>query len=70
MSVTKTVRPGADVTARLNKSADATRRSKSFAAAEAIREIEAALREANACDFASNAEVLALANKWRLDASY
>lgn len=80
MSTTMTLRLEDDVKARLDKLADATQRSKSFLAAEAIREyvennewqireIKAALKEANAGDFASDAEVAALARKWKLDAA-
>ena len=79
MSSTMTLRLEDDVKARLDKLADATQRSKSFLAAEAIREyvesnewqireIKAALKEAKAGDFASDAEVGALAKKWKLDA--
>jgi RHH-type transcriptional regulator, rel operon repressor / antitoxin RelB len=79
MSTTMTLRLEDDVKTRLDKLADATQRSKSFLAAEAIREyvennewqireIKAALKEANAGDFASDAEVAALAKKWKLDA--
>ena len=79
MSTTMTLRLEDDVKARLDKLADATQRSKSFLAAEAIREyvennewqireIKAALNEANAGDFAGDAEVAALAKKWKLNA--
>ena len=79
MSTTMTLRLEDDVKTRLDKLADATQRSKSFLAAEAIREyvdnnewqireIKAALKEANAGDFASDAEVAALAKKWTLNA--
>ena len=79
MSTTMTLRLEDDVKERLDKLADATQRSKSFLAAEAIREyvdnnewqireIKAALKEANAGDFASDAEVAALAKKWKLNA--
>ena len=74
-----TLRLEDDVKARLDKLADATQRSKSFLAAEAIRdyvennewqirEIKTALKEANAGDFASDAELAALAKKWQLNA--
>ena len=80
MSTTMTLRLEDDVKARLDKLADATQRSKSFLAAEAvreyvennewqIREIKAALKEANAGDFADDAEVAALAKKWKLNAA-
>jgi RHH-type transcriptional regulator, rel operon repressor / antitoxin RelB len=79
VSTTMTLRLEDDVKARLDKLADATQRSKSFLAAEAIREyvennewqireIKAALKEANAGDFAGDAEVAALAKKWKLNA--
>jgi len=79
MSTTMTLRLEDDVKARLDKLADATQRSKSFLAAEAIREfvennewqireIKAAIKEANAGDFASDAEVAALAKKWKVNA--
>ena len=79
MSTTMTLRLEDDVKARLDKLADATQRSKSFLAAEAIREyvennewqireIKAAVKEANAGDFAGDAEVAALARKWKLHA--
>jgi RHH-type transcriptional regulator, rel operon repressor / antitoxin RelB len=79
MSTTMTLRIEDDVKERLDKLADATQRSKSFLAAEAIREyvdnnewqireIKAALKEANAGDFASDAEVAALAKRWKINA--
>jgi RHH-type rel operon transcriptional repressor/antitoxin RelB len=79
MSTTMTLRLEDDVKARLDKLADATQRSKSFLAAEAIREfvennewqireIKSAVKEANAGDFASDAEVAALAKKWKVRA--
>jgi RHH-type rel operon transcriptional repressor/antitoxin RelB len=74
-----TLRLEDDVKARLDKLAGATRRSKSFLAAEAIREfvennewqigeIKAALKAANAGDFATDAEVAAVAKRWKLNA--
>ena len=79
MSTTMTLRLEDDVKARLDKLADATQRSKSFLAAEAIREyvennewqireIKAAIKEANAGDFASDEEVAVLAKKWKVNA--
>jgi RHH-type rel operon transcriptional repressor/antitoxin RelB len=79
MSTTMTVRLEEDVKLRLDKLADSTHRSKSFLAAEAIRqfvdnnewqigEIQAALSEAAAEDFASDEDVAALARKWKADA--
>jgi RHH-type transcriptional regulator, rel operon repressor / antitoxin RelB len=67
-TTTKPLRLEDDVRARLDKPADATRRSQSFLAAEAIRDTEAAIEEANAGDFAGDAEVAALAKKWKLNA--
>jgi RHH-type rel operon transcriptional repressor/antitoxin RelB len=79
MSTTMTLRIEDDIKARLDKLADATQRTKSFLAAEAIREyvetnewqireIKAAIKEANAGDFATDAEVAALARKWNVNA--
>jgi len=75
MSTTMTVRLDDDVKDRLDRLASATERSKSFLAAEAIREyvennewqiaeVRAALGEADAGDFASEADVAALAARW------
>lgn len=74
-----TLRLEDDVKSRLDRLADATQRSRSFLAAEAIREfvennewqireVKAALKEAKAGDFASDAEVSALARKWKVNA--
>ena len=68
MSIAITPRPIDAVEALQDASADATRRSKSSLAADLIREIKAAVREANAGDFASDAEIAALAKKWKLNA--
>ena len=79
MSTTMTVRLEDEVRDRLDRLAEATRRSKSFLAAEAIRafvetnewqigEIRAALREADAGDFASDKDVAALSRKWKVNA--
>jgi predicted transcriptional regulator len=79
MSTTMTVRLDDDVKDRLEVLAEATQRSKSFLAAEAIRsyvesnewqigEIQAALKEADSGDFASDTDVTALAKKWKLNA--
>jgi len=79
MSTTMTIRLEPEVKDRLNRLADATRRSKSFLAAEAIREfvetnewqirdIEAAIAEADAGDLATDADVEAVAATWRGDA--
>jgi RHH-type transcriptional regulator, rel operon repressor / antitoxin RelB len=79
MSTTMTVRLEDEVKDRLDILAEATRRSKSFLAAEAIRayvennewqigEIQAALKEADAGDVASDKEVAALGKKWKVNA--
>ena len=75
-----TVRIGDDIKDRLDVLAEATQRSKSFLAAEAIREYvelnewqigetRAALAEADAGDFASDKEVRVLARKWKVNAA-
>jgi predicted transcriptional regulator len=79
MSTTMTVRLDDEIRQRLELLAESTQRSKSFLAAEAIRqfvennewqvaEIRAAVAEADAGDFASDEEVAALAAKWRVNA--
>ncbi|KQU91581.1 CopG family transcriptional regulator [Variovorax sp. Root318D1] len=79
MSTTMTIRLDDEVKERLDHLADATHRSKSFLAAEAIRayvetnewqigEVRAALKEADAEDFASDKEVAAVARKWKVNA--
>jgi RHH-type rel operon transcriptional repressor/antitoxin RelB len=79
MSTTMSIRLEEDVKDRLEQLADATHRSRSFLAAEAIREyvevnewqiqeIHAALAEADAGDFASDAEVKAVRDKWGVNA--
>ena len=76
MSTTMTVRLEDEVKNRLELLAEATQRSKSFLAAEAIAayidnnewqiaEIKAALKEADAGDFASDKDVDALARTWK-----
>ena len=76
MSSTMTVRLEDDVKNRLDQLAQATRRSKSYLAAEAIRdfvennewqirEIQTALQEADAGDFASDEDLAVLRGKWR-----
>ncbi len=76
MSNTVTIRLDEAVKDKLEKLADATHRSRSFLAAEAIRdyvatnewqinEIHAALKEADANDFASEQEVSAVFAKWK-----
>ena len=70
-----TVRVSDEVKEQLEALADSTKRSKSFLAAQAIAsyvqqeawqiaEIERAVEEANAGDFASEAEVDAVISKW------
>lgn len=79
MSTTMTVRIEDDLKERLERLAASTKRSKSFLAAEAIREFvelnewqvretRAALQEADAGDFASEQDLHALAEKWKPDA--
>ena len=79
MSTTMTVRLEDGVKDRLDVLAGATKRSKSFLAAEAIEayveanewqiaEVQAALKEADAGDFASDKDVDALAKKWKVNA--
>jgi predicted transcriptional regulator len=74
-----TIRLADDVKERLDRLASSTRRSKSFLAAEAIREfvennewqiaeVRTALKEADAGDFAEAKEVAALARKWKASA--
>jgi RHH-type rel operon transcriptional repressor/antitoxin RelB len=76
MSEVMTIRVDRKTKNRLEKLAKAMERSKSYVAAEAIRayvelnewqitEIRAALKEADAGDFASEAEVEAVRRKWR-----
>lgn len=75
MSSTMTIRLEAEDKARLDELATATQRSKSFLAAQAIREyldtnawqvaeIENALVEADNDDFATTEEVTGVINKW------
>jgi RHH-type rel operon transcriptional repressor/antitoxin RelB len=75
MSTTMTIRMETAVKNRLNKLSKATNRSKSFLAAEAIQQyletnewqihqIRAAVAEADAGDFATDAEVKAVMDKW------
>ncbi len=76
MSSTMTVRLEESLKDRLEKLAEATQRSKSFLAAEAIREfvelnewqieeLKAAIREADSEDFASNQDVDNVMERWR-----
>ena len=75
MSTTMTLRLEDDIKNRLDALADATQRSKSYLAAEAVRdyvelnewqiqETWQALTEADAGDFASAEDLAALAAKW------
>lgn len=75
MTTTMTIRLDSASKSRLDKLAQATQRSKSFLAAQAIRdyldtnewqvqEIRAALVEADAADFASASAVADLARRW------
>ena len=79
MSTTMTIRLEPEVKTRLDQLAQATRRSRSFLAAEAIRdflelnewqikEIQDALKEANGGDFASDEAVQKSFSKWSGDA--
>ncbi|MGF1644413.1 MAG: CopG family ribbon-helix-helix protein [Thiotrichales bacterium] len=74
-----TVRIESDIKDRLDRLADATQRSKSFLAAEAIRnfvelnewqiaEIQAAVEEADADDFATTDEVADTFSRWGVNA--
>lgn len=76
MSATMTVRVDDDIKGRLNRPAESNQHTKSFLAVVAIREyaenngwqiaeIQAALTEADAGDFASDKDVAALAKRWR-----
>lgn len=78
MSSTMSIRLDDNIKERLEALAKATDRSRSFLAAEAIREyvannewqvreVEAALQEADAGDFATSSEVAELARKWSED---
>jgi RHH-type transcriptional regulator, rel operon repressor / antitoxin RelB len=78
-STTITVRLEEEVRERLDQLAESTQRSKSFLASEAIRqfvennewqiaETRAALKEADAGDFASERDVQRLRKKWKVNA--
>lgn len=78
-STTITVRLETEVEDRLDQLAESTQRSKSYLASEAIREFvennewqiaetRAALKEADAGDFATDADVKKLRKKWKPDA--
>ncbi len=79
MSTTMTIRLEPELKERLDQLAEATRRSKSFLAAEAIRdfielnewqirEIKDAVKEADRGDFASDKAVKRTFKKWGVDA--
>jgi predicted transcriptional regulator len=79
MSTTMTIRLDDDLKEQLEQLAAATQRSKSFLAAEAIREfielnewqvqeIQQAIKEADAGEFASDAEIVQTFSKWGVDA--
>jgi len=81
MSTTMTVRLEDEVRERLDRLAEATQRSKSFLATEAIREFvennewqirqtHAALQEADAGDFGGDKDIAALATKWKANAGW
>ncbi len=78
-STTMTIRLEPELKSRLDKLASATHRSKSFLASEAVREfielnewqiqeLKAAIKEADAGDFASDQDVEAVFNKWGANA--
>jgi RHH-type rel operon transcriptional repressor/antitoxin RelB len=77
-STTMTIRLEPELKSRLDKLSAATHRSKSFLAAEAVREfvelnewqideIKAAVKEADTGDFASEQEIRAVYSKWGVD---
>jgi len=79
MSTTMTIRLDDEVKERLDRLAEAAERSKSYLAAEAVRayvevnewqiaEIRAALKEADAGDFADQKDVAKLVRKWKVNA--
>lgn len=79
MSTTMTIRLEDEVKERLDRLAEATERSKSYLAAEAVRayveinewqiaEIRTALKEAEAGDFADDKGVEKLRRKWKVNA--
>jgi RHH-type rel operon transcriptional repressor/antitoxin RelB len=79
MSDVMTIRIDSKTRSRLEKLAKAMERTKSYLAAEAIRayvdlnewqigQIKAALKEADAGDFAEEKEVQAVVRKWRRSA--
>ena len=75
MSITTTIRLSPDLKARVERLAETTRRSKSFLAAEAIRnfvdlndwqvgEVRKAIAEADRADFASAEQVDEVFENW------
>lgn len=79
MSTTMTIRLEPELKQRLDQLAEATHRSKSFLAAEALRdyvdlnewqvqEIKDAIREADNGDFASDQSVVEVLGKWDVNA--
>jgi RHH-type transcriptional regulator, rel operon repressor / antitoxin RelB len=79
MSSTMTIRLEDEVKIRLDQLANSMNRTKSFLAAEAIREfvennewqvaeIHAAFKEADRGDFAAEKDVANLAKKWKVNA--
>ena len=80
MSTTMTIRLDKELKEGLDRLAAATDRSKSFLAAEAVRayvennewqvaEIQDAIREANAQDFATDKDITKLSRKWKVNAN-
>jgi predicted transcriptional regulator len=77
MTSTVTIRLEESTKIKLEKLAESTHRTRSFLAAEAIKafvennewqiaEIQQAIAEADAGDFATQVEVEAVSNKWRI----
>jgi predicted transcriptional regulator len=73
-----TIRLEPELKSRLDKLSASTHRSRSFLAAEAVREfveinewqiqeIEDAIKEANASDFSTDQELQAVLNKWGIN---
>ena len=78
---TMTIRLELELKSRLDKLSATTRRSKSFLAAEAVREfveinewqiqeIENAVKEANAGDFSTDQELQSVLNKWGVNGDW
>jgi RHH-type rel operon transcriptional repressor/antitoxin RelB len=78
-TTTMTIRLEHELKIRLDKLSKATHRSKSFLAAEAVREfielnewqiqeLKDAIKEADVNDFASDQEVDEVFNKWKVNA--